>query len=87
MLGEEVACAAVSLHLCILSYMQVLRYSPRRQLHSVFGDFSDGVYYVMKHTPSIAFRYLPPNSARLVTNIKQKEAQSARAESTHKGVN
>ena len=68
-------------------YASVLRYSPLRQLHSVFGDFSDGGYYAMKHTPSITFRYFPPNSARLVTNLKQNKAQSACAESTHKGVN
>ena len=48
MMGERVACAAVSTHLHVQSYTLVRRYQPRRQLHSDFGDFSNGVCYVMK---------------------------------------
>ena len=48
MMGEKVACAAASPHLHVQSYTLVRRYQPRRQLHSDFGDFSNGVCYVMK---------------------------------------
>ena len=48
MMGERVACAAVSPHLYVQSYTLVRRYQTRRQLHSDFGDFSNGVRYVMK---------------------------------------
>ena len=50
MLGEEVACAAVSPNLYIMSYIKVQCYLPLRQLHSDFGDFNNGVYHVMKIT-------------------------------------
>ena len=50
MLGETVACATVSQHLYILSYIQVRCYPPLRQLHSVFGDLNNGVCHVMKIT-------------------------------------
>ena len=40
MLGEKVACAAFSLNLYILSQMRVQCYSPLRQLHSDFGNFT-----------------------------------------------
>ena len=50
MLGEKVACAAISPHLFILSYMEVQCYPPLWQLQSDFGDFSNGVFHVMKIT-------------------------------------
>ena len=43
MLGEEVACAAVSPNLYIMSYIKVQCYLPLRQLHSDFGDFTNRV--------------------------------------------
>ena len=50
MMGEKVAYAPVSPHMYILSYMQVRRYPPLRQLHSDFGDFRTGDCRVMKIT-------------------------------------
>ena len=42
------ACATISPHLLyILSYTQMQCYPPLRQLHSDFGDFSDGVCNVV----------------------------------------
>ena len=46
MLGEKVACAAVSPQL----YIQVQCFSPLGHRHFDFGDFSNGVCRVMKIT-------------------------------------
>lgn len=50
MLGEKIACAAISPHLHILLYVQVQCHPPLWQLHSVMGDFSNEVCYVKKIT-------------------------------------
>ena len=50
MLSEKVASAAVSPHLYTPSYTQMQCYTPLWQLHSDFGDFSNGVDHVMKMT-------------------------------------
>ena len=50
MLGEEVACAAVSPYLYRLSYEQLLRYPSLWHLHSDFWDFNNQVFHVMKIT-------------------------------------
>ena len=48
MLGEKVVCAAVSLQLYMLLYIQVKCYLPLTQLPFSFRDFSCGVWHVRK---------------------------------------
>ena len=48
MLSEQVACAAVSPHPYILSYIQVQCHPPLRQLQSDFGYRTTGVGHVLK---------------------------------------
>ena len=48
MLGEKVACAAVSSRLCILSYIAVQCYPPLQQLPTDCRDFKNGVCHVVK---------------------------------------
>ena len=50
--GEEIACATVSPHLCILPPTKRQWYPPLRQLHSDFGHFNNRVSHVMKITAS-----------------------------------
>ena len=50
MFGETIACAAVSPHVYLLSYIQAQCYPPLRQLHSDSGDFNKGVSHVSKIT-------------------------------------
>ena len=64
MLGEAAACATVSLHSYILSYIQAQCFLPLRQPHSDFGDYDIGVCYVMK----ITIANSNPNTG-LLTNI------------------
>ena len=47
-MSERIACAAVSPHLYILSYLQAQCYPPLRQLHPYVGDFNAGVCHVIK---------------------------------------
>ena len=49
-LGEKVACAAVSPNSYILSYTHVQCFSPLRQVHFDFGNFNSGVCVAMKMT-------------------------------------
>ena len=46
MLGETVACTTIPPHLYTLSHIQVQCYPPFWQLHSRFGNFSNGVCHV-----------------------------------------
>ena len=48
MSGERVASAAISPHLCTLSYIQMHYYLPLQQLHFSFGDFSNRVCHFLK---------------------------------------
>ena len=50
LLGEKVACATVSPHLSLLSYIPVQCYPPLWQLHCDFRDFNNGVCHVLKIT-------------------------------------
>lgn len=57
MLDEKVASAA----LCMRkepSHVQVQCYSPLRQQYSDFGEFSNGVYYVIKITVAESNAYM-----------------------------
>ena len=47
LLGEKVACVAVSPHWTILSFMQVECYPSLWQLYSDHEDFSNGVLHVI----------------------------------------
>ena len=47
-LGEKIACAAISTHLYILSYIPVPCYLTLRQLHSDVGEFNNGVCHIRK---------------------------------------
>ena len=63
-LGEKVACATVSPHLYILSYIHVPRYPPFRQLHSDFGisvmDFVMSLNdYIAESNPYMEFLTQP----------------------------
>ena len=49
-LGEKVACAAVSPNSYMLSYTHVQCFSPLRQVHFDFGNFNSGVCHVLKMT-------------------------------------
>lgn len=50
--GEEIACATVSPHLCILPHTKRQCYPPLRQLRSDFWHFNNRVSHVMRVTAS-----------------------------------
>ena len=63
MLGETVACAAVSPHLYILSYKQVQCYPPLRKLHSDFSNRKrSNMYWVIVSSSSFFCQQYPQSS-------------------------
>ena len=75
MLGEEVACAAVSPNLYIMSYIKVQCYLPLRQLHSDFGDFTNRVCDDNDNNVFFSVPFLH-RSTRLITWNKNAETRS-----------